>query len=74
MIPRIEIPFIGIKPINTYIVSVPTVLPPSVPINVPIGFPLIEMPCVKARRNVENDALIDTDPEHNLKNRLQLAV
>ena len=24
------------------------------------------MPCVKARRNVENDALIDTDPEHNL--------
>ena len=66
MIPRSEIPFIGIKPINTYIVSIPAVLPPSVPINVPIGFPLIEMPCVKARRNVENDALIDTDPEHNL--------
>ena len=66
MIPKIEIPFVGIKPINLYIVKAPTVVAPSVPINIPIGFPVIEMPCVKARKSFENDALIDTDPEHNL--------
>ena len=66
MIPEIEISPIGVKPINTYIISIPIVSPPNVPILVPLGFPIIEMPCVKARRDIENDALIDTDPEHNL--------
>ncbi len=66
MIPEIEISPIGVKPINTYIINIPIVNPPNVPIFVPLGFPIIEMPCVKARREIENDALIDTDPEHNL--------
>ena len=59
MIPKIEIPIVGIKPINLDIVTAQTVLPPSVPINVPIGFPIIEMPCVKARKSFENGLPID---------------
>ena len=66
MIPKIKIDPIGIAPVNTYVINVPIVNPPNVPINVPIGFPVIEMPCVKARRSGENDALINNDPEHNL--------
>ena len=66
MIPKIKIDPIGVTPVNTYVINVPIVNPPNVPINVPIGFPVIEMPCVKARRSGENDALINNDPEHNL--------
>ena len=66
MIPKVEIPAIGVKPVNTYVINVPVVNAPNVPVNVPIGFPVIEMPCVKARRSIENDALIDNDPKHNL--------
>ncbi len=65
-IPRIGVDPIGVTPINTYVINVPVVNPPNVPINVPIGFPVIEMPCVKARRSGENDALINNDPDHNL--------
>ena len=66
MIPEIEIPAVGIKPVKTYLIQAPVINAPNIPINVPIGFPVIEMPCVKARRSIENDALIDNDPEHNL--------
>ena len=66
MIPKVEIPAIGVKPINTYVINAPVINAPNVPVNVPIGFPIIEMPCVKARRSIENDALIDNDPKHNL--------
>ena len=66
MIPKIGVDPIGVTPINTYVINVPIVNPPNVPINVPIGFPVIEMPCVKARRSGENDALINNDPDHNL--------
>ena len=66
MIPKVEIPSIGVKPVNTYVINAPVINAPNVPINVPIGFPIIEMPCVKARRSIENDALIDNDPKHNL--------
>ena len=66
MIPKVEIPAIGVEPVNTYVINAPVVNAPSVPINIPIGFPVIEMPCVKARRSIENDALINNDPEHNL--------
>ena len=65
-IPNIEIPAIGVEPVNNYVINVPTVNPPNVPINVPIGFPIIEMPCVKARRSIENDGLIDNDPDGNM--------
>ena len=66
MIPKIEIPSIGIKPVNTYVINTPVINAPNVPVNIPIGFPIIEMPCVKARRSIENDALIDNDPQGNL--------
>ena len=66
MIPEIGVDPIRVIPINTYVINVPIVNPPNVPINVPIGFPVIEMPCVKARRSGENDALINNDPDHNL--------
>ena len=66
MIPKIEIPAVGVEPVKTYLIQAPVVNAPNVPVNVPIGFPVIEMPCVKARRSIENDALINNDPEHNL--------
>ena len=66
MIPKVEIPAIGVEPVNTYVINTPVINAPNVPVNVPIGFPVIEMPCVKARRSIENDALINNDPEHNL--------
>ena len=66
MIPKIEVPAIGVEPVNTYIIKAPVVNAPNVPVNVPIGFPVIEMPCVKARRSIENDALINNDPDGNL--------
>ena len=66
MIPKVEIPAIGVEPVNTYVINAPVINAPNVPVNVPIGFPIIEMPCVKARRSIENDALIDNDPKHNL--------
>ena len=66
MIPEIEIPAVGIKPVKTYLIQAPVINAPNIPINVPIGFPVIEMPCVKARRGNENDALLDNDPDGNL--------
>jgi len=66
LIPKVEIPAIGVKPVNTYVINAPVINAPNVPVNVPVGFPIIEMPCVKARRSIENDALIDNDPKHNL--------
>ena len=66
MIPEIGVDPIEVTPINTYVINVPVVNPPNVPINVPIGFPVIEMPCVKARRSGENDGLIDNDPDGNM--------
>ena len=47
---------IGVEPVNTYVINAPVINAPNVPVNVPIGFPIIEMPCVKARRSIENDA------------------
>ena len=66
MIPEIGVDPIRVTPVNTYVINVPTVSPPNVPISVPIGFPVIEMPCVKARRSIENDGLIDNDPDGNM--------
>ena len=66
MIPKIEIPAIGVEPVKTYLIQAPVINAPNVPVNVPIGFPVIEMPCVKARRSIENDALLDNDPDGNM--------
>ena len=66
MIPKIGVDSIRVKPVNNYVINVPIVNPPNVPINVPLGFPVIEMPCVKARRSGENDGLINNDPDGNM--------
>ena len=63
---------IGITPINTptinvQVINAPTIRHPVVPVSVPIGFPIIEMPCVEARRaTYENEALVNNDPEGNV--------
>ena len=63
---------IGIAPINTpkidvQVINAPTIRPPVVPTSVPIGFPIIEMPCVEARRaTYENEALVNNDPKGNV--------
>ena len=66
MIPKVEIPAIGVEPVKTYLIQTPVINAPNVPINIPIGFPVIEMPCVKARRSIENDALLDNAPDGNV--------
>jgi len=66
LIPKIEVNPVGVTPVNTYVINVPIVNTPNVPVSIPVGFPVIEMPCVKARRSGENDALINNDPQHNL--------
>ena len=63
---------IGIAPINTpkidvQVINAPTIRHPVVPVSVPIGFPIIQMPCVEARRaSYENEALVNNDPEGNV--------
>ena len=67
-----EIPEITIRPINipdiqSGIYIHPSLNAPDVPVAVPIGFPIIEMPCVQARRaSYENEALISNDPDGNV--------
>jgi len=63
---------IGIAPINTpkidvQVINAPTIRHPVVPVTVPIGFPIIQMPCVEARRaSYENEALVNNDPKGNV--------
>ena len=66
-IPDIEIRPISIPGINSAILNHPTFTSPDVPVMVPLGFPIIEMPCVETRRSeYENDALIQNDPDGNV--------
>ena len=53
--------------INVQVINAPTIRSPIVPNSVPIGFPIIDMPCVDARRaGYENEALIENDPQGNV--------
>ncbi len=61
-IPRIEIPII-----DRYVINAPQINIPTVPVTVPLGFPIIQMPCVETRRfSYENSALINNDPAGNV--------
>ena len=61
-IPRIEIPII-----DRYVINAPQIHVPVVPVTVPLGFPIIQMPCVETRRfSYENSALINNDPDGNV--------
>ena len=49
------------------VINGPLVDVPQLPVPLPLGFPVIEMPCVETRRSdYENDALITNDPEGNV--------
>ena len=66
-IPDIQIKGINIPDIQSGIYIHPSLNAPNIPVNVPIGFPIIEMPCVTTRQgNYENDALITNDPDGNV--------
>ena len=66
-IPRIGVNSIQIEPVRTYIINAPTINTPNVPVVLPIGFPVVNIPgCVEARRSNENENLVTNDPDGNL--------
>ena len=66
-IPDIQIKGINIPNIQSGIYIHPSLNAPDIPVYVPLGFPIIEMPCVTTRQgDYENDALITNDPEGNV--------
>ena len=66
-IPDIQIKGINIPDIQSGIYIHPSLNAPDIPVYVPLGFPIIEMPCVTTRQgDYENDALITNDPEGNV--------
>ena len=66
-IPRIGVNSIGIEPVRTYIINAPKINTPNVPVVVPMGFPVVNIPgCVEARRSNENENLVTNDPDGNL--------
>jgi hypothetical protein len=66
-VPDIEINSIEIPDIQSRIVNYPILTAPEIPVSIPLGFPVIEMPCVETRRSdYENDALITNDREGNV--------
>ena len=67
-IPRIGVNSIGIEPVRTYIINAPKINTPNVPVVVPMGFPVVNIPgCVETRRSsIENDNLVSNDPKGNI--------
>ena len=66
-IPRIGVNSIGIEPVRTYIINAPKINTPNVPVVVPMGFPVVNIPgCIEARKSYENENLVNTDKDGNL--------
>ena len=66
-IPRIGVSSIRIEPVRTYIINAPKIDTPNVPVVLPMGFPVVNIPgCVEARRSNENENLVTNDPDGNL--------
>jgi len=66
-IPRIGVNSIGIEPVRTYIINAPRINTPNVPVVLPMGFPVVNIPgCIEARRSYENENLVTNDPDGNL--------
>ena len=66
-IPKIGVNSIGIEPVRTYIINAPTINTPNVPVVLPMGFPVVNIPgCIEARRSYENENLVTNDPDGNL--------
>ena len=56
-----------VKPIQTFIINSPRVPTVNVPVQLNMGFPVVNIPgCVEARRSNENENLVNTDPDGNL--------
>ena len=66
-IPKIGVNSIGVESVRTYIINAPKINTPNVPVVIPMGFPVVNIPgCVKARRSNENENLVNNDPDGNL--------
>ena len=67
-IPKINISPVSIPKIRTWLIQPPTSIPSAVPVTVPLGFPIVNMPgCVESRKNSrENSALINNDKSGNV--------
>ena len=67
-IPKINISPVSIPQIRTWLIQAPTSIPSEVPVTVPLGFPIINMPgCVESRKDSrENSALLTNDPKGNV--------
>ena len=73
-IPRIGVDKVGIKnekikieTVRTYVLNAPSINTPNVPVVLPMGFPVVNIPgCVEARRSYENENLVTNDPDGNL--------
>ena len=67
-IPKINISPVSIPKIRTWLIQPPTSIPSAVPVTVPLGFPIVNMPgCVESRKNNrENSALLTNDPKGNV--------
>jgi len=66
-IPRIGVDPIRIEPVRTYIINAPAINTPNVPVALPMGFPVVNIPgCIETRRSYENENLVNNDPDGNL--------
>ena len=66
-IPKIGVNSIGIDSVRTYIINAPRINTPNVPVVLPMGFPVVNIPgCIEARRSYENENLVTNDPDGNL--------
>ena len=70
-----EIPKIGVNNIQIesvggsriFLLNAPNIQHPNIPVSVPIGFPVVNIPgCIEARRSYENENLVTNDPDGNL--------
>ena len=46
-IPKIGVNSIGIESVRTYIINAPTINTPNVPVVVPMGFPVVNIPSTR---------------------------
>ena len=67
-IPKINISPVSIPQIRTWLIQPPKSIPSAVPVTVPLGFPIVNIPgCVESRKNNrENSALVNNDPKGNV--------
>ena len=63
-----EIKPIQVETVRTYVINTPSISAPVVPVQLQLGFPVVEIPgCVEARRSAkENENLVSNDPDGNV--------